>query len=39
MIVSGGLGCSQLPIRLGAPPEIVIVELGETTARVTGGSP
>ena len=39
MIVSGGLGCSQLPIRLGAPPEIVIVELGETTARETGGSP
>jgi hypothetical protein len=32
MIVSGGLGCSRLPIRLGAPPEIVIVELGETTA-------
>jgi predicted MPP superfamily phosphohydrolase len=39
MIVSGGLGCSRLPIRLGAPPEIVIVELVETTARETGGSP
>ena len=28
LIVSGGLGCSGLPIRFGAPPEIVIVELG-----------
>lgn len=28
IIVSGGLGCSGLPIRLGAPPEIVLVELG-----------
>jgi predicted MPP superfamily phosphohydrolase len=28
MIVSGGLGCSSLPVRVGAPPEIVIVELG-----------
>jgi uncharacterized protein len=28
MIVSGGLGCSFAPIRLGAPPEIVLVELG-----------
>lgn len=33
MIVSGGLGCSGLPIRIGAPPEIVVIELGsETTA-------
>lgn len=28
LIVSGGLGCSGVPIRLGRPPEIVIVELG-----------
>jgi predicted MPP superfamily phosphohydrolase len=28
LIVSGGLGCSGLPIRFGAPPEIVIVALG-----------
>ncbi len=28
MIVSGGLGCSSLPIRFGSPPEIVMVELG-----------
>lgn len=29
MIVSGGLGCSVLPVRLGVPPEIVLVELGK----------
>ena len=28
MIVSGGIGTSQLPIRIGVPPEIVRVELG-----------
>ena len=28
MIVSGGLGCSKVPLRLGAPPEIVRVTLG-----------
>jgi predicted MPP superfamily phosphohydrolase len=28
LIVSGGLGCSILPVRFGVPPEIVIVELG-----------
>lgn len=28
LIVSGGLGCSVLPVRFGAPPEIVIVDLG-----------
>ena len=28
LIVSAGLGCSILPFRLGAPPEIVRVELG-----------
>ena len=27
MIVSGGLGCSKVPLRLGVPPEIVRVEL------------
>ena len=31
MIVSGGLGCSILPVRFGVPPELVVVELGETT--------
>ncbi|KQY34099.1 metallophosphoesterase [Rhizobium sp. Root483D2] len=28
LIVSGGLGCSIMPVRFGSPPEIVIVELG-----------
>lgn len=28
LIVSGGLGTSVLPLRFGAPPEIVLVELG-----------
>ncbi|OHV84588.1 metallophosphoesterase [Rhizobium sp. LCM 4573] len=28
IIVSGGLGCSGLPIRFGSPPEIVFIELG-----------
>lgn len=27
LIVSGGLGCSTLPIRIGRPPEIVLLEL------------
>jgi predicted MPP superfamily phosphohydrolase len=27
LIVSGGLGCSSLPVRFGSPPEIVLVEL------------
>jgi predicted MPP superfamily phosphohydrolase len=28
LIVSGGLGCSILPVRLGVPPEINLIELG-----------
>ncbi|WP_423415173.1 metallophosphoesterase [Hyphomicrobium sp. B1] len=28
LIVSGGLGCSSLPIRIGSPPEIVVADLG-----------
>jgi uncharacterized protein len=27
LVVSGGLGCSILPIRLGVPPEITVVDL------------
>jgi hypothetical protein len=28
MIVSGGLGCSKVPLRLGVPPEILRIDLG-----------
>jgi uncharacterized protein len=28
LVVSGGLGCSMLPVRFGMPPEIVVLELG-----------
>jgi uncharacterized protein len=28
VVVSGGLGCSVMPFRLGVPPEIVLVTLG-----------
>lgn len=28
LIVSGGLGTSKIPVRLGVPPEITLVELG-----------
>ncbi len=34
LIVSGGLGCSILPVRFGVPPEIVLVELGGEVAGV-----
>jgi predicted MPP superfamily phosphohydrolase len=27
LVVSGGLGCSILPVRFGVPPEIVLIEL------------
>lgn len=32
LIVSGGLGCSIMPVRFGSPPEIVLVELGDRGA-------
>jgi hypothetical protein len=32
MIVSGGLGCTLLPLRLGAPPEILHIELGAASS-------
>ncbi len=28
MIVSGGIGCSGMPIRFGRPPEVTLVEIG-----------
>jgi predicted MPP superfamily phosphohydrolase len=27
LIISGGLGCSILPVRIGCPPEIVMVDV------------
>ena len=35
VIVSGGLGCSIMPFRLGVPPEIVLVTLGGAGAVVS----
>jgi predicted MPP superfamily phosphohydrolase len=35
VIVSGGLGCSIMPFRLGVPPEIVLVTLGGAPAAVS----
>jgi predicted MPP superfamily phosphohydrolase len=32
LIVSGGLGCSRLPVRFGVPPEIVVIDLGEASS-------
>ncbi|ETR78392.1 metallophosphoesterase [Afipia sp. P52-10] len=32
LVVSGGLGCSIMPFRLGMPPEIVLVTLGGQVA-------
>ena len=32
LIVSAGLGCSGAPVRLGAPPEITIIDLGRPRA-------
>jgi predicted MPP superfamily phosphohydrolase len=31
MIVSGGLGCSIMPVRFGVPPEINVIEIGAPT--------
>lgn len=32
LIVSGGLGCSGIPVRFGRPPEIVLIDLGQEPA-------
>ena len=32
LVVSGGLGCSIVPIRFGMPPEITVIELGDGVA-------
>jgi predicted MPP superfamily phosphohydrolase len=34
LIVSGGLGCSILPVRFGVPPEITVITLRSATALV-----
>lgn len=34
MVVSSGLGCSGIPLRFGAPPEVVLIELGEPSGDV-----
>jgi predicted MPP superfamily phosphohydrolase len=34
VVVSGGLGCSIMPFRIGVPPEIVLVTLGGAGAAV-----
>jgi uncharacterized protein len=35
IVVSGGLGCSIMPFRLGVPPEIVLVTLGGPATAVS----
>ncbi|WP_027521854.1 metallophosphoesterase [Bradyrhizobium sp. Ec3.3] len=35
VVVSGGLGCSIIPFRLGVPPEIVLVTLGNAGQAVS----
>jgi len=37
LIVSGGLGCSILPVRIGVPPEVVMVDVS-ATAHVASAS-
>lgn len=34
LVISGGLGCSMIPVRFGMPPEITLVELGRAVASV-----
>ena len=36
LIVSGGLGVSRIPVRIGVPPEIVLLELGRTVDHTVG---
>ncbi|MEM9781068.1 MAG: metallophosphoesterase [Pseudomonadota bacterium] len=41
LVVSGGLGCSGIPLRLGVPPEITVIDLVDParTAADPGGRP
>jgi predicted MPP superfamily phosphohydrolase len=34
LVVSGGLGCSILPVRIGVPPEVVVVDVGAPSLTV-----
>jgi predicted MPP superfamily phosphohydrolase len=34
IVISGGLGCSIMPFRIGVPPEIVLVTLGGTSPAI-----
>ncbi|GJE15963.1 metallophosphoesterase [Methylobacterium marchantiae] len=38
MIVSGGFGVSRVPIRIGVPPEIVLLELGKALPGTASGA-
>ena len=38
VVISGGLGCSIMPFRLGVPPEIVLVTLGGSNPAVASTS-
>jgi uncharacterized protein len=38
MVVSGGLGCSILPVRIGVPPEIVMVDVAAAGANVAAAT-
>ena len=33
LIVSGGLGCSMIPVRFGVPPEVVVIDIGGEASR------
>jgi predicted MPP superfamily phosphohydrolase len=35
LVVSGGLGCTGLPVRFGVPPEIVLLEVGGNPLQVS----
>jgi predicted MPP superfamily phosphohydrolase len=34
LVVSGGLGCSILPVRIGVPPEVVMVDVGAASTGI-----
>lgn len=38
LVVSGGLGCSKLPVRFNVPPEIVVIDLGAAAGKARQGA-